>query len=114
MLSLSIAGSCEDKDLSTYCVKQGWTVEYVRIRVNGDISEAEQVVSQVATAPTDAAFEHHKQSSFGRFSCQHKRVCYLYNGVEDSQAKQQLVEVALGKAAVKEAGAGEGVRKVGA
>ena len=93
----------------TYCVKQGWTVEHVRIRVHGDISEAEQLVNQEATAPKD-----HKQSSFGPFSCRHKRVCYLYNGVKDSQTKQQLVEVALGKAAVKEAGAGEGVRKVGA
>lgn len=38
----------------------------------------------------------------------------LHNGVEDRQAKQELLEGSLVGAAVKEVGAGEGVREVGA
>lgn len=38
----------------------------------------------------------------------------LHNGVEDRQAKQQLMECALIGAPIKEVGAGEGVREVGA
>ena len=38
----------------------------------------------------------------------------LHNGMEDCQSKEQLVEGSLVAAAIKEVGAGEGVREVGA